>query len=159
MAFTFESEDDHSEDLKDALVSGIDSYVGTGRTVSVDKANEIIRTVEAMLAETGRRRRGPGKGSRGRSRNKLARWAAEDFDALKALDWGTLDDIWESIKDGSITEDSDLKGDQKRAIMSAYNKVPGDKRAERSARANVVGRLKHLVSAYEAADQQGWRAS
>jgi hypothetical protein len=41
--------------------------------------------------------------------------------------------------------------------MTAYNKVPGDKRAERSETANVVGRLKHLVTAYEMAESQGWK--
>lgn len=163
MNFQFDAETDSSKELKEALVKGIDQFVKTGRVVSEEKANQIIAAVEQLLtggtAPTPSRTRVAGtRSGRGRPRNKLARWRQEDFDNLKDLDWETLDRIWEGLKDGSITEDADLKGDQKRAIMAAYNQVPGDKRAERSARAHVVGRLKHLVSAYEAAEAQGWKA-
>ncbi|MGF1509968.1 MAG: hypothetical protein ACFB9M_10755 [Myxococcota bacterium] len=160
MNISFDAESDSSEELKESLLSGIDAFVRAGRVITEEKANAVIEAVESVLLEegTGRRRRGGGRGGRGRQRNKLARWKAADYDALRTLDWETLDAIWEGIKEGSISEDADLKGDQKRAIISAYNKVPGDKRAERSEKANVVGRLKHLVSAYELAEAQGWKA-
>jgi hypothetical protein len=159
MNIAFEVEHDSSEELKDHLVSGIDAYVKAGRRITEDKANAIIEAVESVLLEDGGgRRRRPARGGKSRQRNKLARWKAGDYEALRSLDWETLDAIWEAYTEGTVVEDSDLKGDQKRAIISAYNKVPGDKRAERSDKANVVGRLKHLVSAYQLADQQGWKA-
>jgi len=161
MNFEFPQEQDSSKELKEALNRGIDAYVRTGRVVTEEKANAIVSTVESMLTE----REGPGRkrvrgrgGGRGRARNKLARWSNEDFEALRGLDWETLDPIWEAYKEGSISVDADLKADQKRAITTAYNRVPGDKRAERSESANVIGRLKHLVSAYEMAEAQGWKA-
>lgn len=165
MDFNFEAEEDSSKELKDALIRGIDTFTRTGRVVTESKANDIIQAVESILAgqeAPGVRRRGAakaGRGGRGRPRNKVARWGQQDFDALRALDWDTLDAIWEQLKDGGVSEDADLKADQKKAIMAAYNRVPGDKRAERSERAHMVGRLKHLVSAYEAAEAQGWKAS
>ena len=164
MNFTFEAQEDSSKELKDALIRGIDAFTRTGRVVTEAKANEIVRPVETMQSggavPAGRRRTGAGggRGGRGRTPKKVARWAQKDLDALKELDWETLDAIWEQLKDGTITDDSQLKGDQRRAITAAYNRVPGDKRAERSERANVIGRLKHLVSAYEAAEAQGWKA-
>jgi len=161
MNFAFESQNDHSEELKKHLAAGIDAFVKTGRVVSEEKANAVIEAVEAALSEerAGRRRRAAsgGRGARGRSRNKLARWTKSDFEALRSLDWGVLDPIWEAYKEGSIEEDADLKADQRRAIMNAYKEVPSDKRAERSEKANVIGRLKHLVNAYEAAEAQGWK--
>ncbi len=161
MNFAFEAQNDHSEELKEHLVAGIDAFTRTGRVVSEEKANAVIEAVEATLSGGGggRRRRNAsgGRGAKGRSRNKLARWTKSDFDALRSLDWGTLDPIWEAFKEGSIQEDADLKADQRRAIMNAYKEVPGDKRAERSERAHVIGRLKHLVNAYEAAEAQGWK--
>ncbi|MEM1026314.1 MAG: hypothetical protein AAGD10_13260 [Myxococcota bacterium] len=161
MNFAFERQDDHSEALKKQLSAGIDAFVKTGRSVSEEKANAVIEAVEATLSgeSTGRRRRasGAGRGGKGRSRNKLARWTKADFDALRSLDWGLLDPTWEGFKEGSIQEDADLRADQRRAIINAYKEVPGDRRAERSEKANVIGRLKHLVTAYEAAEAQGWK--
>lgn len=160
MNFEFPTEEDSSEDLKEALIRGIDDYVRTGRVVSEEKANAIVATVEEMLTGRGgstRKRASGARGGRGRARNKLARWSAGDLEALRNLDWDTLDPIYEAFKEGSIQTDADLKTDQKRAITAAYNKVPGDKRAERSESANVLGRLKHLVSAYEMAEAQGWK--
>lgn len=163
MNFTFPAEADSSKELKEALVRGIDTYVKTGRSVSEEQANAIVETVEAMLQDrhpaTKKKARpaGGGRGGKGRARNKLARWKAEDLEALRNLDWDTLDAIWEAHKEGAIQVDADLEAGQKKAIMTAYNKVPGDKRAERSEAANVVGRLKHLVTAYEMAEGQGWK--
>ena len=164
MNFAFPAEEDSSKELKEALVRGIDAYVKIGRPISEAKANAIVETVEAMLVgqdEPRSRRRkaaGGGRGGKGRARNKLARWTSEDLEALRNLDWDTLDAIWESHKEGNVQQDADLKADQKKAVLAAYAKVPGDKRAERSENANIVGRLKHLVSAYEMAEGQGWSA-
>lgn len=167
MKFTRPAEKDFSKELKDALNRGVDDYLKLYRTVSEAQANEIIAVVEAMLdgrhepakkKPTAARGGGSGgRGGKGRARNKLARWKPEDVEALRNLDWETLDAIWEGHKDGTIQQDADLKADQKKAIMTAYAKVPGDKRAERSETANVVGRLKHLVSAYELAEAQDWK--
>lgn len=160
MNFEFPTEADSSKELKEALARGIDAYTRTGRVVSEEKANAIIEVVEAMLVgedAPGRRKR-VNRGGRGRARNKLARWSPQDLENLRNLDWETLDPIYEGFKEGTIVQDADLKNDQKRAIVTAYNKVPGDKRAERSENANVIGRLKHLVAAYEMAEAQGWKA-
>jgi len=159
MNFEFPTEADSSGELKTALINGIDKYVSTGRVISEERANAIVEVVESMLVgeePPGRRKPRAGRGGRGRGRNKLARWSKEDLESLRNLDWDTLDPIYESFSKGELTTDADLRADQKRAIMTAYKEVPGDKRAERSESANVLGRLKHLVSAYEMAEAQGW---
>ncbi len=159
MKFDFPPPPDSSRELKEALVKGIDSYVRTGRTISEEKANAIVAAVEGLLSasEPAARIKAKPRSKPARTRNKLARWTAEDYQCLRSLDWEALDAVWDRLKDDSVEEDAQLKAEERRLILSAYGKVPGDRRAERSARANVIGRLKHLVTAYELAEAAGWK--